>query len=148
MALLHDGQLQGRREFARIQMSKRPPEKADPELSDYYSKLLTTLSESQLRHGKPQILQPEPVYSGETSFQNGIAIQWSERTGRLHFAVFNLSESPVRFQVPCVTGAGFHPEFILGTGSIPSASIRAQENRLICEIPPCSGDIWRFHQRN
>lgn len=147
MALLHDGQLQGRREFARIQMSKRPPEKADPELSDYYSKLLTTLSESQLREGKPEILQPEPIYSGETSFQNGIAVRWSERKGRLHFALFNLSESPVRFQVPCATGAGFHPEFIFGTGAIPSASIRTQENRLICEIPPCSGDIWRFHQR-
>jgi glycosidase len=53
MALLHDGQLDGRKKFARIQMSKRSAEPVDEGIAAFYEGLLRALQKTEVRRGKP-----------------------------------------------------------------------------------------------
>lgn len=88
MALLHDGQLEGRKEFARIQMTKRPPEAPDPEISDFYEKLLATLGQTEVRRGKPTLLQ-------DHSEQALLVVDWTGRD-ESDLAIVNFGAQPAR----------------------------------------------------
>jgi hypothetical protein len=56
MALLHEGQLEGRKEFARIQMSKRAQDRVDAEIAGFYETLLMRLQGTYVRRGKAKVI--------------------------------------------------------------------------------------------
>jgi hypothetical protein len=83
MAMLHDGQLEGRRKFARIQMSRRAEEKVDGAIAGFYEKLLKILQRTQVRRGKPAI---ENLAEGAEAF----AVRW-EGGEEVDLAVVNFA---------------------------------------------------------
>ena len=89
MALLHDGQLEGRREFARIQLAKRPDEAPDPVLSKFYEDLLLRLQSTEVRRGAPRLLQTEGSV---------IAVKWSGREKIADYAIVNLGQDSAVLQ--------------------------------------------------
>jgi hypothetical protein len=84
MALLHDGQLEGRRLFAPIQMSKRPLEEPNPDIQHFYRDLLGALKNSQVRRGVPELLHVR-------SEKRLIAIRWTGLTGEVDLGLVNLT---------------------------------------------------------
>jgi hypothetical protein len=84
MALLHDGQLEGRKLFAPIQMSKRPLEEPDPALQNFYGEILKTLKRSHVRRGVPQLVH----VPGEKRL---IVVRWAGLDGEADLALVNLS---------------------------------------------------------
>ena len=84
MALLHDGQLEGRRMFARIQMSRRAEEKVDGEIAGFYEKLLKVLQTTQVRRGKVSIVNL-PAEA------EAIAVKW-EGAEEVDLAVVNFGK--------------------------------------------------------
>ena len=80
MALLHDGQLEGRRQFARIQVSKRPSEELDPAIRSFYGELLAAIQKTHVRRGTGTIL---PVQGSV------IVVKWEGRP-EADFALVNL----------------------------------------------------------
>jgi hypothetical protein len=91
MALLHEGQLEGRTAFARIQITRRVPEEPDSEISHFYGNLLSTIQTTLVRRGKPTILRNA---GGE---QAGIfAVKWEGANGEADVAVVNLGEEDGR----------------------------------------------------
>ena len=88
MALLHDGQLEGRRKFARIQMSRRAEEKVDAEIAGFYETLLKSLQRTRVRRGKPTIENlPEDA--------EAFAVRW-EGVEDADLAVVNFGKESLR----------------------------------------------------
>jgi glycosidase len=94
MALLHDGQLEGRKHFARIQMSKRMEEEADPVVSAFYEGLLKTLQTTHVRRGKPSLW-----FGGQA-----VAVKW-EGADETDIGIVNLGESETHI-IPELFGPG------------------------------------------
>jgi hypothetical protein len=130
MTLLHDGQLEGRKAFAHIQLSKRAPEPADSELAFFYEDLLRTLQTTAIRRGKSEVL---------TSVGGVIAIAWSVNSAETDVTVINLQNTPQ----PLFWNHSREPERIYATGDGIIFGGRIQANRLVLEMPPQSGAILR-----
>jgi glycosidase len=92
MALLHDGQLEGRKLFTHIQLNRRTPEAPDPEISAFYENLLTALQNTIVRRGTPDLIFHPAAPA--------LAIQWTARNGQSDLALVNLSEAEVAFDFP------------------------------------------------
>ena len=81
MVLLHEGQLEGRRQFARIQMSKRAEEDADPVIGALYEELLAAIQKTHVRRGVGTVLSAGgPV----------IVVKWEGPEKETDFALVNL----------------------------------------------------------
>jgi 1,4-alpha-glucan branching enzyme len=91
MALLHDGQLEGRKHFARIQMSKRPEEKKDVEIQHLYRELLRAVKETHVRSGRGTLLNTGGA---------GIAVLWQGPETESDVALVNLAreEATIQFE--------------------------------------------------
>src|SRR5207248_1292721 len=83
MVLLHDGQLEGRKFHAPIQMNKRAPEECDLQIQRFYHELLDLLPRTHLRRGTPELIR----IPGAESL---IAIRWSEQE-RADWGLVNLT---------------------------------------------------------
>jgi glycosidase len=86
MALLHDGQLDGRKHFARIQMTQRVPEAPDPQISRFYEELLDAIKKTNVRQGKPNVRHlpgDQPV----------LAVEWAGAR-EIDLAVVNFDSQP------------------------------------------------------
>lgn len=129
MTLLHDGQLEGRRQFARIQVTRRAEEKRDPEVGAFYEGLLEVIQKTHVRRGKPALVFQEKL----------VAIRWSG-PAESDFGVVNLGESPVVLDLP---------EDTTGEGSLlwmsGSNAVRREDGRFI--IAPHGAGIVRIPTR-
>jgi len=145
MPLLHDGQLEGRKAFARIQMNKRLPEEPDLELQNFYVELLAAIKTSRIRNGKAEILAAEPVLDGDSSFRKTNAIQWCDSTGKSDLILINFGDKSSRVKLPYrstpVTGI---PKMHFCTVPTANPIVKFERDILLCELPPLSGGIWRF----
>jgi hypothetical protein len=88
MALLHDGQLEGRKKFARIQMSKRAAEPVDAEIVEFYETLLKMLQGTQVRRGTPSLVELGKL---------AIGVKWEGRD-ETDVAVVNFGREAVRVE--------------------------------------------------
>jgi hypothetical protein len=93
MALLHDGQLEGRTHFSRIQMNKRIPEEVDRSIQAFYFDLLQKLQKTHVRRGKPELVRSLLGHSL-------IVLRWAAPNGEEDFAMVNLGREPVKYELP------------------------------------------------
>lgn len=105
MRLLHDGQLEGRRRFARVQLARRaeaPQESASPEVAALYQRLLRALPQTAVGRGIGRALDPWPAWHGNPSHQNFILVQWQEhnRDDAFELVVANLGSHRAQCRAP------------------------------------------------
>ncbi|MGH9361817.1 MAG: alpha-amylase family glycosyl hydrolase, partial [Thermoanaerobaculia bacterium] len=93
LLLLHDGQLEGRRERQPLQLLRRPPEPAAPAVAAFYEQLLAAAPR------RPQtgwrLLEPRPGWEGNPTSDDVVASVWEEN-GKLRLAAVNFA--PVQGQ--------------------------------------------------
>jgi hypothetical protein len=92
MALLHDGQLEGRKRFAPIQMEKRPREEPDPAIKGFYDGLLQAVQKTELRRGVPELVRIQDS-------TGVVAVRWTGRNGKVHLAIANIGDENFRCEV-------------------------------------------------
>ncbi len=100
MALLHDGQLEGRTQFAPIQMSKRAAEAVDAEIQQFYSRILAALQQTWIRRGLPTLIRL-------ANAPHLIAIRWEGPKGEFDLGIVNLGEE-CALSGPQLSGARTH----------------------------------------
>lgn len=134
MALLHDGQLEGRRQFARIQMSKRADEEPDREVAEFYQTLLTLLPKTYLRRGKPALIPCERT--------SALAVAWAYSADETDIAVVNLSPNRclTRFPWP----KKFSTTEVCYQTVLPPVPIESVSGGIECDLPPESAAILRL----
>jgi hypothetical protein len=93
MVLLHDGQMEGRRAFARIQANRRKPEPIDGELFRFYNELLEAIQKTHVRRGKPSM-----IFGAE--LKEVVAIKWQGSGAEFDLALVNLSTRTMTWKPP------------------------------------------------
>lgn len=76
-ALLHQGQLEGRRIKLPAQINRAAAEPARPMLKRFYGRLLREVSESIYHDGTWRMLEPQAIHSEDFTYQNLILYTWS-----------------------------------------------------------------------
>ena len=98
--LIHEGQLEGRKVRLPVFLSRRPDEKVDTDLKNFYQRLLTILADKGIRRGEWRLCD-RTGWPDNASFQNLVAWCWREGEKR-HVIVVNLSDarSQARIHLP------------------------------------------------
>jgi glycosidase len=105
LRLFHEGQLEGRRAHAAIQLSRRAAEAPDPAMRAFYDRLLAALRRDELHNGSWQLCDVRPR-GDDAGAKQVIAFTWQLGRGRL-VGVVNFGDSPARCRVaPRLTNAG------------------------------------------
>jgi glycosidase len=108
MRFFFDGQLEGRRARAPVQLCRWPDELPNPQLATMYQRLLQVTADSLFHDGEWKLL--EVAGSGDNSFSELIAYRW-RADQRLAVVVANLGSDPATGHVPIVAdlpaGAAF-----------------------------------------
>lgn len=78
LRLLHHGQLDGARRFARIQLRRRACEPADAGVRAIYARLLPALRASSVGRGEARLLAPAPAWDGNPTAASFTVVRWPE----------------------------------------------------------------------
>jgi len=80
MRFFHDGQLEGRKLRAPVQLARRADEPADEASLTFHQQLLSAMKLDVLRRGSFATLPPRAAGPGSTSFESFVAYRWDSRT--------------------------------------------------------------------
>ena len=136
LALLHDGQLEGRKNFARIQMNQCAEEKADPEISAFYEALLRTLQKTHVRRGRASLVE----FEGDTTV---VGVKWEGPNDEWDLAIVNLGRAEERVQLPAEMLASVEGEASVMYSSRP-AEQRIERAGVQLVLPAESAYILRW----
>lgn len=98
LRLLHDGQLEGRRRFARIQLSRRLSEEPDAAVVALYDALLGALPDTAIGKGSAAIVATTPAWDGNDSHQALSIVRWQHDDDPSAFDVVVVNHSGERAQ--------------------------------------------------
>jgi len=98
LRLLHDGQLEGRRRFARIQLSRRLHEEPDAAVVALYDALLAVLPETAIGKGDARIVDTTAAWEGNDSHQAFTIVQWQRADDASAFDVVVVNHADERAQ--------------------------------------------------
>jgi len=101
MRFLHDGQFEGLKRFARVQLARRADEPEDQCVSELYRTLLDAFAQSAAAKGEPIILKPRQAWPGNPTFQCFTVVQWRDKKDPDAFdlVVVNLAPHPAQCRV-------------------------------------------------
>lgn len=95
LRLFHDGQLEGRRLHIPVQMLREPEEYPDPEVIQFYDRLLRFSNTSTLHDGEWEMMTISQAWAGNESYQNLLAWSWHNDT-IIKLVIVNYSPNPAQ----------------------------------------------------
>lgn len=98
MRFLHDGQVEGRRVFARVQLSRRCDEEEDVCVRVMHEEVLAALVGSRVGRGTGRVLDPFAAWDGNPTCRYVVAVIWGEDAER-DLVVVNLAPHRVQCRV-------------------------------------------------
>jgi hypothetical protein len=104
--LFHEGEFDGRKVRLPVFLGRRPPEVPDPELRDFYSKLLHSINRAAFHDGYWELCE-RTGWPDNSTYQNLLAWGWF-LGDEFYLIVVNHSDSPsqARIRVPVQRAAG------------------------------------------
>ena len=93
MRFLHDGQFEGLRRFARVQLARRAEEPLDEAVSEMYARLLAAFKKSGVGRGEYELLVPERAWAENPTSQCMLAVQW-QAAGEEEFELVVVNLAP------------------------------------------------------
>ena len=76
MAMLHDGQMDGRAVKVPVQLSRRPQEAVSEQIRRFYRRLLVCLGDASFRQGDWRMLSVRPAWHDNPTWENYLAYCW------------------------------------------------------------------------
>jgi glycosidase len=98
LRFLHDGQLEGRRRFARIQLGRRMHEDPDPAVVDLYDTLVGMLPGTATGRGDGHVVDVVAAWPGNDSHDDLTVIQWQVDDNASAFDVVVVNHAEHRAQ--------------------------------------------------
>ena len=91
LRFFHDGQLDGRKKKVPVHLSRRPDEPVDPELHEFYRRLLPCVSNPAARNGTWSLLENTPAWEGNWTSDCFICFAWTSPTQDRLLVVVNFA---------------------------------------------------------
>ena len=150
LRFLHDGQLEGRRRFARIQLSRRADEPHDDDIARVYERVLTAVKGTAVGRGQWHLAQTRPAWDDNNTHFAFTLVQWQRPGDANHFdvVVVNHSDQPAQCRA-VLTAQGLGP----GTWTLRDVLSQEQyerdgddlaENGLYLDVGPHAAQLFRF----
>jgi hypothetical protein len=100
LRLLHQGQLEGRRARIPVQLRRGPVEPVEPDVQEFYSRLLACLGEPVFRNGNWRLLECVPAWDGNWTWDSFIAFAWHDQEGQCCVVAVNYADHASQCYVP------------------------------------------------
>ncbi|HEY1097823.1 MAG TPA: alpha-amylase family glycosyl hydrolase [Myxococcota bacterium] len=98
LRFLHDGELEGRRRFARIQLVRRADEAVDVDIADLWQRTLTAVNDSAVGRGDWSLVEAAPAWDDNGSNAAFSIISWQRRGVADAFDVVVVNHAAARSQ--------------------------------------------------
>ena len=150
-ALLHQGQLSGRRIKLPVQINRGADENSHPLLARFYRRLLNEVRSEVYRAGRWQLRVSQAIHSDDHTYANLIAYTWQlDETTRL--VIINLSSEWSRARLDLsdwrwLAGLRWRLCDLLSESFAFQDGDSILQQGLLLEIPPSSAQILRFDAR-
>ena len=100
MRFLHEGQLSGFKRRLPVQLVRRCKEPPNPQVSQMYEQLLSSLQDSAVGQGTAELLVPGKAWEGNPTDQDFVLVQWTSLAGSFDLVVVNLSPHQAQCYAP------------------------------------------------
>jgi hypothetical protein len=145
-ALLHEGQLEGRRVRLPVFLGRRPAEVVDDRLRAFYQALLSVIARERVRNGRWRLCG-RSGWPDNASHLNIVAHCWSGEKSR-HLIVVNLSAAAAqaRVQLPCeeLRGRAWRLVDLLTAENWDRDGDEMAGEGLYVELEPWKGNFFRL----
>lgn len=150
MVLLHEGQMEGRKVFAPIQMKLRVKEEKNDEIAGFYEALLLAMKGTAVRKGRCKLLPVRGGDGGASGMEECHATIWEKEGVGNVLAVVNTGTSPQRVRIDWPEdgrewGLGREPIFTTGNGT--GALLGEEKNGVLFELPAQFGQWLKLLPR-
>ena len=150
MRFLNDGQLEGARRFARVQLGRRAVEAISDDVQTMYAQLLSALSASAVGKGVCDMLVPAAAWDDNPTNKCFNVIQWRHPTKEDAFdlVVVNLAshqaQCRVKLTVPGLIGGSWRMLDRLGTEEYVREGDDLVANGLFLDLPGRGAQVFSF----
>lgn len=94
LALVHDGQREGRKARLPVQLGRRPYEPLDEGLAAFYDRLLHVARRPEVRKGRWRFLEVRKAWGGSETWQGMVVFLWQADPSERLVCVVNLCDEP------------------------------------------------------
>jgi hypothetical protein len=151
MRFLHDGQLEGLRRFARIQLARRASEPEDPEIAALYRGIASALAGTCAGRGEGRVLRTRRAWSDNRSDESMVVVQWQgDDERRFDLVVVNLGPHRSQCYAP-ISARGlalgsWRMADLLGSERYERDGAETSERGLYLDVPPHAAQVFRFER--
>jgi len=146
LRFFHQGQLEGRKKHIPVHLCRGPIEPVDAEISLFYDKLLEALKQPDVRDGEWQLLECQPAWDNNWTWDNFISFAWIGEgrriMGTVNFSPYQ-SQCYVQVPFPDIEGKIVRLEDLLGVAVYERYGDDLIRRGLYLDIPP-----WNYHLFN
>jgi hypothetical protein len=145
LRFLHEGQLEGRQIRASLHLRRRAAEPVNPDLRNFYDRLLECVRCDEVRAGAWRLLECRPEWPGNPTWQQFVAFSWDhEASGARLLGVVNYAPTPgqcfVRLPWPDLRGRSWFLHDALGPAEYERDGDDLTERGLYLNLP-----AWGHH---
>jgi glycosidase len=149
MRFVHDGEIEGYKRFARVQLARRAQEPVDDEVKAIYARLFPALKESVVGRGRGEILAPRRAWDDNPTSQCFTVVQWQgERDDRFDLVVVNLAPHRAQCRVPLTArglgGGSWHLVDRLGSEKWVREGDDLAHNCLFLDVAARGAQLFSF----
>jgi hypothetical protein len=149
LRFLHEGQLIGARTKVPVQLLRRASDSHDPEISQMYERLLTTLRESAVGKDKGELLRPKEAWAGNPTAQNIILAQWQTEKSEFDLVAINLASHPSQcyapLNIPDASARNWSAKDLLGQQEFVRDGTEIKKNGLFLDLQAHASQLFHFH---
>jgi glycosidase len=152
MRFLHDGQLEGRRRFARIQLHRRLHEEPDAAVVDVYEALLGVLPETAIGRGDCDLVAAAPAWEGNGSHDAFTLLQWQrgDDDGAFDLVVVNhrdhRAQCWAQLSARGLGGGSWQLHDLLGHERYERSGDELASRGLYLDVAPHAAQLFRFRR--
>jgi Alpha amylase, catalytic domain len=144
LRFFHQGQFEGRRKRISPHLVRRPEERTDDRLQQFYDRLLPALGRASVRDGKWELLQCVPAWDGNWTWDAFVAFAWRGAAGEHLVAAVNYagnqSQCYVRLPFPNLAGSTLRFSDLMGEARYDRDGNELASRGLFLDLPP-----WGYH---
>jgi hypothetical protein len=139
LRFFHRGQFEGLKTRLPVQLCRAPAEPPDPELSEFYDRLVDCLRTPALREGDWKLLDCHPAWEGNWTWDCFIAFAWQGRNGHQLLVAVNYAPNQSQCYLP-LPPKPLRLRDLLGPAVYERTAADLAARGLYLDLPP-----WGYH---
>jgi hypothetical protein len=144
LRFFHDGQFEGRTRKVSVHVDRRPVEPVESSLRDFYARLLSCVTQPEIRDGEWQLLDAAPAWDGNWTWECFVSFAWQQPGSQPLVVVVNYapnrSQCYLRLPIDEIRGHPVRAQDLMGSVIYERAGDELTSRGLYLDMPR-----WGFH---